>query len=41
MISSDWQGQIFLKRISEPNLGQKGLNQAENEFGSYVFLEIA
>ena len=41
---------IFLKekKISGPNLGAMGLNQAQNEvfyhfleFGSYVFLEIA
>ena len=37
---------FFLKEIAGPNLGPRGLNQAQNEvicrffeFGSYVFLE--
>ena len=48
MISSDWQSQIFFKKICSPNLGPAGLNQAQNEvfhyfleFGSLVFLDIA
>ena len=48
MVSSDWQSQIFLKKIGGPNLGPTGLNQTHNEvfhqfikFGSYDFPEIA
>ena len=48
MISSDWQIQIFEKKIGSLSLGLMGLNEAQSEFfchfiefGSYVFLEIA
>ena len=47
MISTNWQSQIFKKKIVGPNLGPMGLNQAQNEvfclfleFGSEVFPEI-
>ena len=33
MISSDWQSQIFAKKIGSLNLSQMGQNQAQN----YIF----
>ena len=48
MISSDWQSQMFEKKIGGSNFGQVDQNRARNwischflKFGSLVFLEIA
>ena len=48
MMTSDWQNLIFFKKVSGPDLGPTGLNQAQDEaighfleFGSLVSLEIA